>query len=54
MSAPVQTLLALGIVAVAAALLVWHFFFRKKQPGCGGQCDAISPEIRKLQARLKR
>ena len=54
MSPALQSLLALGIVAVAAALLVWHFFLRKKQPGCGGQCGAVSPEIRKLQARLKR
>ena len=53
MSPAFQTLLALGIVAVAATLLIWHFFLRKKQPGCGGQCGAVSSEIRKLQARLR-
>jgi hypothetical protein len=54
MNASLQTLVALAVVAVAAGLLVWHFFIRKKPPGCAGNCGAVSPELRKLQAKLKR
>jgi hypothetical protein len=54
MSAPLQTAIALVIVATAAALLLRSWFGRKKSPGCGGECGAVSPEIKKLQARLKR
>jgi hypothetical protein len=54
MSASLQTILALALVALAAGLLVRHFFFQRKPPGCAGSCGAVSPEVRKLQARLKR
>ncbi len=54
MSAACQTLIALGLVLAAAGLLVRHFFFRRKPPGCAGECGAVSPELRKLQAKLKR
>ena len=53
MSAPLQTLVALGLVALAAALLVRSFLKKRKQPGCGADCGAVSPEIKKLQARLR-
>jgi len=53
MSAPLQTILALAIVSLAVALLVRSFLKKRKQPGCGADCGAVSPEIRKLQARLK-
>jgi hypothetical protein len=55
MSATLQTVVALGIVAVAATLLVRSFLKKRSQPGCGSEgCSAVSPEIRKLRAKLKR
>jgi len=54
MSAAVQTVIALIIVAVAAGLLVRFWLKGRKNPGCGADCGAVSPEIKKLQARLKR
>jgi len=55
MSAALQTVIALAIVAIAAGLLLRSWFSRRKSPGCGSEnCSAISPEIRKLQAKLKR
>lgn len=53
MSSSLQTLIALGIVAVAALLLVRSFLKKPKQPGCGAECGAVSPDVRKLQARLR-
>jgi len=51
-----QRILALVIVAVATVLLVRRTLARRKHPGCGsgGDCGAISPEVRKLQSKLKR
>lgn len=54
MSPSVQTILALVIVALAATWLVLRALEKRKHPGCGGDCGAVSPEMRKLQARLKR
>ncbi len=55
MSATLQTITALGIVALASLLLLRSWFGKKKSSGCGSAgCSAISPEIRKLQAKLKR
>jgi len=55
MSATIQTIIALAVVALAAALLLRAWFGKKKTSGCGnGSCGAVSPEIKKLQARLKR
>lgn len=49
-----QTLAAFAVVALAAIGLVRHAFKKRKQSGCGGgECAAISPEVKKLQARLK-
>lgn len=55
MSSSVQTLIALGLALLAAAYLLWSWFGRKKKSGCGstGECGAISPEVKKLQSRLK-
>lgn len=53
MSASLQTIIALAVVAAAAAFLVRTFLKRRKSPGCGADCGAVSPEIKKLQARLK-
>lgn len=55
MTANLQTIIALSIVAIAAALLLRSWFGKKKTSGCGSEsCAAVSPEIRKLQAKLKR
>jgi type II secretory pathway pseudopilin PulG len=55
LSHSLQTIIALAIVALAAALLLRSWFGKKKSSGCGsGDCSAISPEIRKLQTKLKR
>ena len=51
MSPEVQSFLALGIVAVAAAGLIWRTFAKRKNPGCGGDCGCASSE---LKAKLKR
>lgn len=54
MSAPVQTILALIVVAIALAYLVRRAVVKHRNGGCGTDCGAISPEIRRLQAKLKR
>ena len=55
MSATLQTLVALGLVALAATLLIRSWLKKRHQPGCGNEsCSAVSPEIKKLQAKLKR
>lgn len=54
MSTTLQNIIAFVIVAVAATWLVWSAVRKRKQPGCGDQCGAVSPEVRRLQARLKR
>jgi hypothetical protein len=55
MSSSLQTIIALSIVALAAALLLRSWFGKKKTAGCGnGSCPAVGPEIKKLQAKLGR
>ncbi len=54
MSSSAQTFVAFVIVALAAGLLVRSWIGKRKQPGCGGTCGAVSPEVKKLQARLKK
>jgi len=55
MSSSLQTIIALAVVAIAAALLLRSWFGKKKSSGCGSEgCSAVSPEIKKLQAKLKR
>jgi len=55
MSSTVQTIIALALVAVAAALLLRSWLGQKKSSGCGNEsCGAVSPEIKKLQSKLKR
>lgn len=55
MSPSLQTIIAFGIVALAATLLLRSWFGKKKPSGCGNEsCSAVSPEIKKLQAKLKR
>ncbi|HRE08650.1 MAG TPA: hypothetical protein PKX00_23720 [Opitutaceae bacterium] len=48
-----QTPVALGVVAGAVLWLVWRTWFARKPTGCGGgACAAISPEVKRLKARL--
>jgi len=55
MSASLQTFIALVLVAIAATLLVRSWLKKGRNPGCGSEgCGAVSPEVKKLQARLKR
>ena len=55
MSATLQTVVALGLVAVAAVWLVWSASRKRKSSDCGSEgCAAVSPEIKKLRAKLKR
>lgn len=55
MSSTLQTIIALAIVALAAALLLRSWLGKKKSSGCGSEgCSAVSPEIKRLQAKLKR
>lgn len=55
MSATLQTIIALGIVALAATLLLRSWLAKRKSPGCGSEnCSAVSPEIRKLQSKLRK
>ena len=54
MSASLQTFIALAVVAIAATLLVRSWLNQKKSPGCGANCGAVSPEMKRLQAKLKR
>jgi hypothetical protein len=53
MSPALQTVIALAIVAVTVAALLWSGLKKKKAPGCGcgDACTAVTPELRKLQAR---
>lgn len=54
MTSTLQTFIALGIVAVAAAFLLRSWWAKKKAPGCGGECGAVSAEVKKLQKQLRR
>lgn len=55
MSSSLQTIIALAIVIIAATLLVRSWLKKGKHPGCSSEgCGAVSPEVKKLQARLKR
>ena len=54
MSSNLQTIIALALVALAVAYLAWSYFRKGSSPGCGANCGAVSPEIKKLQAKLKR
>ena len=55
MSPTAQTIIAFAVVAVAASALAWRALRRDPAKGCGssGACGAVSPEVRKLRARLK-
>jgi len=46
MSAPLQTLIAFAVVAVAASALVLRALAKRRQPGCGGGCGCASEQLR--------
>jgi hypothetical protein len=50
-----QTIVALAVALLAVGYLLRAWFGPKKKSGCGsaGACGAVSPEVKKLQARLK-
>jgi hypothetical protein len=55
MSSTFQTIIALALVALAAALLLRSWFGKKKSSGCGhDSCGAVSPEVKKLQKLVRR
>jgi hypothetical protein len=55
MSSTLQTVIALGLVGAAAGWLIFSALRKKHSSGCGGGgCAAVSPEVKKLRARLKR
>ncbi len=54
MSSSLQTILALALVAIAVVLLVRSFLKKRKTPGCAAGCGAVSPEIKKLQTKLRK
>ena len=54
MNSSLQTILALGIVALAALFLVRAWFAKRKAPGCGDTCGAVSPEVKELQKKLRK
>jgi len=54
MSSSLQTIAALALVALAVAYLAWSYFRKRNSPGCGANCGAVSPQLKKLQAKLKR
>lgn len=55
MSSSLQTLIALGIVLVTMGLLLFSIFRKKSSSSCAGSgCSAVSPEVKKLQEKLKK
>ena len=46
MSANLQTIVALTLVAIAASWLVLRAFAKKKNPGCGGDCGCPAQEFK--------
>lgn len=51
MTAEIQTIAALAIVATAAIWLVLRALAKRRNPGCGGDCGCESMQ---LKAKLKR
>ncbi len=55
MSSSLQTLTALGLVALALAFLLRSWFGKKKSSGCDSAgCSAVSPEVKKLRMFVER
>lgn len=54
MSPEFQTAAALVIVGVTIAWFIVRAIAKRNSPGCGTDCGAVSPSMRKLQAKLRR
>jgi hypothetical protein len=52
MSPEFQTIAALIIVALAVLWLVMRALAKRKNPGCGSDCTALTPELKRLQAHM--
>jgi hypothetical protein len=53
MSPDLQTIIALGVVALAAGLLLRSWLKKKSPSGCGNDsCSAVTPEVKNLKKRL--
>jgi len=52
MTPEIQSTLALVIVAMAAIWLIARSVAKRRNPGCGSDCGAVSPELKKLQSHL--
>jgi hypothetical protein len=52
MSPPLQTLLALAIVATAAVWLVRRALAKRKNPGCGDDCGCAATEVKVRAAKI--
>jgi hypothetical protein len=53
MSAEFQTIAALVVVALTAAWLIARVVGKRRNHGCGSDCGAVSPEMKRLQSKLK-
>jgi hypothetical protein len=50
-----QTLATLALVAAAMVFLLRGAFRRRKHPGCSnGACGAVSQDVKRLQAHLRK
>jgi len=54
MSSTGQTVIALLIVALAAAGLIWRAVANRGRSHCGDSCGAVSPDARAFLKRLKK
>lgn len=55
MSPNLQTVLALAVVAAVIGAFAYRAFRRRSRAGCGSEgCSAVSGDVRKLQAHLRR
>lgn len=52
MTADLQSILALAVVALAAIWLVRRALLKRKNPGCGSDCGAVSPDLKRLQSHI--
>jgi hypothetical protein len=52
MSPELQTIIALLVVATAVLWLVRRALIKRKNPGCGSDCGAVSRDVRRLQSHL--
>jgi hypothetical protein len=47
MNSNLQTVIALAIVVLVAALLARSYFKKRKNPGCGGGCGCPTDQFKK-------